>query len=589
MTSGWRGRIAGAVSGRRLRLGGRLLGLLGLSLVLAGVGAVVLSGSYERSREARVVGSDAPVNVGATKPEDVNAHNSPTLARNPVRTANCQARNDQLVRATELGEAAGTEKLRYRRECTRLTTELRKTEEADPDTLAASTRIDTPFFSCALHVSSDGGRRWTQTPIPAPKGQEAKCFAPDVAFAADGTLYFSFVTLRGRGNVPNAAWISTSDDGGRTLSKPVKVLGPLAFQVRLAADPADPDRLYMTWLQGGDVGQLQFAEPGNPIRAIRSDDGGRSWSRPATVSDPGRERVITPSPVVGRDGKLYVLYLDIGEDTLDYAAGHGGRGGPPYRGAFELVLARSPDEGRTWEESVVDRRLRAISRFIVFIPPFPSVAVGPDGRVYAAFHDMRLGDPDVWVWSRGPGESSWDGPTRVNDTKVRDGTSQYLPKLSVASDGRLDVLYYDRRADRRRDVMNEVSLQSSFDAGRRFGPRLRLSSRAFDSRIGFAAKEGLPDLGSRLGLVSDERGALGVWTDTRSGTPATQKQDIARGRVAFSSSAELSKANERRLRYGGLGLGVAGLALLALWARAGGVPRRAAVGWSHLRSLGRST
>ena len=499
--------------------------------MLAGVGALILSGSYERAREAKVAGPDAPVNVGATESGNFEAHNSPTLARNPARPAN----------------------------------------------LAASSRIDTPFFSCGLHVSSDGGKSWTKTPIPTPKGVEAKCFAPDVTFSADGTLYFSFVTLRGRGNVPGATWISTSDDGGRKLSKPVKVLGPLAFQVRLAPDPANPDRLHMTWLQGKDVGRLQFAETGNPIQAKRSDDGGKSWSRPTTVSSTARERVVTPSPVVGPKGALYVLYVDLGDDTLDYAGGHGGRGGPPYAGTFSLVLARSSDQGRTWEESVVDTRLRAISRFIVFIPPFPSVAVDRDGRVYAAFHDMRLGDPDVFLWSRGADESSWEGPTRVNDTKRRDGTSQYMPQLSVARDRRLDVLYYDRREDRKRNVMNEVSLQSSFDAGRSFGPSLRLSSRAFDSRIGYGAKEGLPDLGSRLGLLSDDRAALGAWSDTRSGTRATQKQDIAKARVAFTSSAERSEAGERRLRYAGLGLGVAGLALLALWGRARGVPSRSAL------------
>ena len=531
-----------ARSGRRRRSGTPFPGLLGVSLVLVGVGAVVLSGSNERSRAVQVVGTDAPVNAGATEPGDISAQNSPTLVRNPVR----------------------------------------------PGNLAASSRIDTPFFSCALHVSTDGGKSWTQTSVPAPKGEEAKCYAPDVAFSADGTLYLSFVTLKGRGNVPNAGWISTSDDGGQTLSKPVKVLGPLAFQVRLAADPGDTDRLYLTWLQGGDVAALQFTEPGNPIRAIRSDDGGASWSRPATVSSSARERVITPSPVVGPNGDLYVLYVDIGEDTLDYAAGHGGKGGPPYDGTFKLVLARSRDQGATWEESVVDERVRPISRFIVFFPPFPSVAVDGGGRVYAAFHDMRLGDPDVWLWSLGPGESDWEGPTRVNDTEERDRTSQYMPKLSVAPNGRLDVLYYDRRADRRRNVMNEVSMQSSFDAGDSFGPRLRLSSRGFDSRIGFGAKEGLPDLGSRLGLLSDDRWALGVWTDTRAGTPVTQKQDIASARVAFTSSAELSTADARRLRYGGLGVGVAGLALLGLWTRARGAPRRPSGRRSRLRPLRRS-
>ena len=35
--------------------------------------------------------------------------------------------------------------------------------------------------------------------------------------------------------------------------------------------------------------------------------------------------------------------------------------------------------------------------------------------------------------------------------------------------------------------MNEVSLQSSFDQGTTFGPRLKISDAAFDSRIGFGS------------------------------------------------------------------------------------------------------
>jgi hypothetical protein len=502
---------------RPWRRGSLLSAVAGISLLLVGIGALIVSGSYEGSPTIRLSGHDEPVNVSARRPSDLSAHNSPTLVRNPARPAN----------------------------------------------LAVSSRIDTPVFSCALHVSQDGGATWTQTAIPAPKGGQFKCFAPDVAFSSDGTLYLSFVTLAGRGNVPHDVWLSTSKDGGRTLSAPTHVEGPLAFQVRLAADPVRPGRLYMTWLQARDVGVLKFTGPGNPIQITRSDDGGRSWQAPVQVSSPARGRALAPAPVVSRDGTVYVLYLDVGQDRLDYEGGHGGRGGPPYPGPSSLVLARSRDQGATWSESVAGTGLVPIKRFLVFLPEFPSVAVARDGRVYAAYHSAGLGDPDVLLWSLAPGAATWSGPVRVNDTPRRDGTAQYLPKLAVAPDGRLDVLYYDRRADRR-NLLNEVSLQSSFDDGKTFTPAIRLSSRPSDSRIGFGAKEGLPDLGSRLALISSDRAALGLWTDTRAGVPATQKQDLADAAVVVDDPPSLSSGAKNALRYGGLLVGLIGLALLGL-------------------------
>jgi len=490
--------------------------LLGASLVLVAIGAIVVSGSYDRPPTVRLVGNDQPVNVSARTPGDVSALNSPTLVRNPRQ----------------------------------------------PGNLAVSSRVDTPVFSCTLHVSLDGGARWTQTDIPQPRRGRGKCYNPDVAFAADGTLYLSFVTLRGPGNVPNEVWLSTSKDGGRTLSFPLRVRGALAFQVRLAADPVKPGRLYMTWLQANEVGVLKFTAPGNPIAVMRSDDGGATWGQPVRVSSRARQRVLTPTPVVGRDGTLYTLYLDVGNDQLDYEGGHEGMGGPAYTGRYSLVLARSRDGGATWSESLVSDRLTSIGRFIVFLAMAPTVAVDRDGRVYAAFHSTEQGSPDVLLWTLEPGASTWRGPTRVNDNPPRDGTAQYLPKLSVAPDGRLDVLYYDRRADRE-NLKNEVSLQSSFDHGRSFTPAVQLSSRPSDSRIGFGAKEGLPDLGSRLALISDDRAALGLWTDTRAGIPATQKQDLAEAAVAVSDPPRLSGLAKDLLRFGGLLLGIVGLALLA--------------------------
>ena len=493
--------------------------LLGAVLLLVGVAGVVASTYFGERARGSVSGGDGAVSAGARDMGVIDANNSPTLARNPTRRAN----------------------------------------------LAVTNRIDTPRFSCALNVSFDGGGRWSETRIAIPKGEEPKCFAPDVAFGSDGTLYMSFVTLRGNGNVPHAVWTVSSKDGGRTLSKPRKALGPLSFQVRLTADPDRPGRLYLSWLQASDVALFRFTQTGNPIRLARSDDGGATWERSVRVSSGSRARVVAPSAAVGADGELYVLYLDLGDDRLDYEGGHKGLGGPPYQGRFELVLARSRDGGASWEESPVQGGLVPIERFLAFLPAFPSLAVDRrSGRVYAGFHDQRSGAPDVLVWSLPRRGSDWQGPTRVNDNPASDDTTQYLPKLAVAPNGRLDVVYYDRRADRK-DVMNEVSLQSSYDKGKTFTKRVRLSERPFDSRVGFGSERKLPDIGNRLGLLSEDSEARAVWTDTRAGTEVSNKQDIYAATVSFR--ARLSKPLRYALRYGGGALALVGLALLASTAR----------------------
>lgn len=460
--------------------------LLAAGLVFIGTGATVLSRAAALAPTAALIGGNYPVNEGASDPLDISAHNSPTVVQNPV----------------------------------------------DPTNLAISNRIDSPLFSCALHVSFDGGATWAQEALPVPKGEEPKCYAPEVAFSSDGTLYLSFVTLKGLGNVPNAVWIVSSQDGGQTLSRPRRALGPLSFQVRLTASPSKPDHLQLTWLSAETTATLAFPETGNPIMWATSEDGGATWSEPARVSDPRRERVVAPSPAVMEGDRAWILFLDLGDDRLDYAGAHQGLGGPPYKGYWSLVLARTDDGGRTWSESVVDERLVPTERFVVFIPPFPSLAVAPGGeRIYAAFHDGRNGDADVRLWWSKDEGRTFSDPVRVNDTEQGDGTSQHLPQLDVAPDGRVDVIYLDRRDDPA-DGMSAVSLQSSFDGGKTFSRHVAVSDRVFDSRIGVGSERGMPSLGSRLGLLSVDETLLAVWADTRRGTVASSRQDLVRAIVA---------------------------------------------------------
>ena len=152
-------------------------------------------------------------------------------------------------------------------------------------------RKDRPGYDALISYSFDGGESWEQSVLPLPQGitgctasQGAPCpFAPDIAFAPDGTLYVTYVNLVGNGNRPDNLWISTSTDGGRTLALPTKIAGPLTFQQRVTVDPKGP--VYVTWVQAAEVGFLRFADPPPRIVTARSDDGAKTFGAPVPVSD----------------------------------------------------------------------------------------------------------------------------------------------------------------------------------------------------------------------------------------------------------------------------------------------------------------
>ncbi|MGH9282299.1 MAG: exo-alpha-sialidase, partial [Acidimicrobiales bacterium] len=310
-----------------------LLSALFAAMALA---AAVLMITTDTSAE---VGQNVFVNPAGI----IDANNSPTVARNPT-----QPRNVVVVH-----------------------------------------RVDLPGFSASLQVSFDGGRAWQTSAMPLPAGLD-RPFAPDVAFAPDGTLYVTYVNLQGAGNRPNNLWISKSTDGGRTLSEPVRLAGDLAFQARVAVDSGGA--VYVTWLKVADVAPYAIVAYPSPVVLIRSTDGGRTWSEPVEVSDPERTRVGAASPVVDSAGNLAVLYQDFKEDRRDYQ----NLDGPVWEDPFALVVTTSKDGGRTWSKGVeVDDNVVPTKRFLVFLPEFPSIAAGPGGSLYVTWADGRNGDLDV--------------------------------------------------------------------------------------------------------------------------------------------------------------------------------------------------
>lgn len=397
---------------------------------------------------------------------------------------------------------------------------------ADPDNLVVVHRVDRPNFSAELHWSGDDGATWTATELPLPDDLD-RPFAPDAAFAPDGTLYVAYVNLQGAGNVPDNLWLATSEDGGATLSAPTHVADELTFQTRMVVDPSGT--IHLTYLQATDVALLQFVGPVEVV-TVRSDDGGETFTDPVPVSDPDRERVGAAAPAVDADGNLVVVYQDFTTNIRDYR----NLEGPPWQEPAALVLTRSTDGGDSFEPGVeVDTDLVPAKRFLVFLPEFPALAVGPSGEVVVAWSDGRNGDEDVFARRSADGGTTWAEPVRVNDNPLGDGTSQYLPAVDVAPNGRIDVAFLDRRDDPD-DHRMETTLAFSTDGGEAFH-NVQVSSETSDGRIGATVAEHIDiDFGTRMGVTSEAGSARAVWTDTRLAEhPDHGRQDIFTAEVAL--------------------------------------------------------
>ncbi len=429
---------------------------------------------------------------------------------------------------------------------------------SNSDNVVVTYRMDRPGYSAFLAYSFNGGESYEQSVLPLPQGTNlcgasplgAPCpYAPDATFAPDGTLYVTYVNLQGNGNRPDNLWLSTSTDGGRTLSLPTKIAGALTFQARVTADPKGP--VYVTWLQATEVGVLRFVDPPPRIVTARSDDGGKTFAAPVPVSDPQRERVLAPNMVVDRNGQLVVMYEDLKMNRRDFE----NQPGPAAELPFSLVVTRSVDGGKTFAPGAeFETDVLATRRFLPFLPELPQLAASSDGRLYATWADGRDGDDDVFLRTSSDGGRTWTPARKVNDNGA-DGTAQFLPKVDVGPDGRVSILFLDGRNDPAKKAKLDAYLATSTDGGKTFN-NVRVSTDSFLKEIGpmFGPEYGT-DFGTRLGLAHGDGRLHASWVDASAGTPATGRQDVN------STAVELPGSGHRGPALGVLAvLVVAGMA-----------------------------
>lgn len=401
-------------------------------------------------------------------------------------------------------------------------------DPTDARLVALAYRTDNPEFSCGLALSGDGGRSWIDgAPLAGLPDGVDHCYAPQVAFDADGTLYFLFVGLAGQGNTPQGVWLMTSDDRGRTFARPQQVLGPNNYQVRLAVDRqhGETGRLHLAWLDvAGEPSTGGLPPTHNPIVAAHSDDGGRNWSEPATVSGSQQRRVVAPEIAIGAAGEIHIAYFDLKGDVRDYQ----GLAGPVWPDPWAVEVATSRDGGQSFADPVVvDDGVQPAGRVtLIFTMPPPALAADADGRVYAGWHDARRSDTaDVLVARSTDHGQTWAAPTAIGDAE----SDQQLPELAVAPDGRLELAFFDQQAAPD-DHLQHVGYAASPDHGRTFHPARRLTTQPSDRRTGprfhLPAAQGHVEVGTGVALHAGADHAVAAWPDTRHAIPGTAHQDL---------------------------------------------------------------
>lgn len=400
-----------------------------------------------------------------------------------------------------------------------------------------------------LAQSSNSGRTWRSLALAGLGAKFAlgKTFTmyrrPAIAYDGSGTLYavFDVCQCENFATRHSTLFITKSADGIHfSLPRIVDRYEPPASdpiggqgdtQPRIAIDQGT-GRIYVTWTRYAP----NFAHPTSAFIAS-SSNGGRSFSRPQQLnSGADAHPAELPVPAVGPDGTVYVAFNDLTE--FDHLTG---------AGAWNVLLRSSRDHGRTFSRAVRVAHITALGcegnvclmGDYSFTPgPFvPAAGIQP-GEVFVTYSARARvnGTPRIFVVSSRDAGRRWSRPRIIGIPLGGLSDRQIRPWVSVARDGRVDVVYYDLTPT---DTYENTYYISSANGGRTFSRPILLSSRPSDVKTApFGGKRSdfgnaYLQVGAQVASVAGRMFA--AWTDSRRGTESNGKQDIYSASMRISS------------------------------------------------------
>ncbi len=354
-----------------------------------------------------------------------------------------------------------------------------------------------------------------------------QCWDPQLIYGRDGTLYYQYEPRPGKNPLGQRQVIVAVSRRGGPFEAPREVdpVGPGTDHTDLWASMAvDPrsGRFYSAFLRyceptGGMTTPSLVANclptPGKVVVAS-SGDGGRTYSPPVAATPPSIPDPARESVAVDGGGTVYAVYND----------GFFGQSGSP---PANFYVATSRDEGKSFGPPKQFAQLARCQGKLCYAPEanqfgfYQALGGGPN-ELFITWWDKRDGKYRILFSASRDGGDTFSPPRIVGIPPGGEGHEQHRPRLALGPDGRLYLAYYDLRPDDAYDVY----LAESRDGGRSFATPRKLNDVPLNAKVGPPGSKELANFGLRLALTTSQAGPLTAWTDSRRGTPVSGKQDI---------------------------------------------------------------
>ncbi|BCA55761.1 conserved exported protein of unknown function [Nitrospira sp. KM1] len=292
---------------------------------------------------------------------------------------------------------------------------------------------DKPFSSeLRLSRSHDGGRTFAPSTLVNDDGQVINHTFDAMQVAPDGAVHMAWIDGR-EGKKEPGTFVARSADGGRTVTKNMKVDENTCVCCRTALAASSDGTIYLAWrkILDGNVREIVVS---------RSIDGGENFSRPTIV---GNDRWVYPacphrpaSLGVDRQGRLYVAWYTEGADETP-----------------AIYLAYSDDKGSTFSEK------HQLNRSKGTFPDHPQMAVDQEGRVVVVWEEQSPVRREVVVSYSVDRGGSFSIPMKLNEKNGQ------TPTVAVNQQGTVVMGWKEHAMPAHRMVLQTMSFPSVQVAG----------------------------------------------------------------------------------------------------------------------------